>query len=608
MSNSLGNISNINLDSFKTDATYYLSKSGEVKKAGLWFNFKLWANIGNSRSKVIDLLNAVKDKMVSATDSAASIVNFEDSIKNKKDKYNVKLSTLLQNFKASNADSIFVGEAKKIAEAKAGFFAERIPCDSDETRQELKKFLFKIQSSFYHKPPLKNSEDGKGKVLDEKKFYEETRDYLETIKDDFLEKLETGKRGKDCLKEHLELDSMYLKYYKKNLFEKLWFGGLTRNEVKLGDIKSKKDAFADSLVSIIKPKIDAYDDSLLSDPSLLEKEQFPEIAEHLKSVLDEDGLLKNILTKYSFKKILVNDNGNLRTLDEVKEKIKDIRKNFDDLTDYTKSFLDKTKDGLLKNILTKNLKHILVNVHGIGNLRTLEEVKEKFKDIKKTFDDLTYLKFQDGTSKKIAGEFLTHFVRDRFASNTLKEGSAQKVFNMINTEAPKLFGGISENPSPKELSKLMENIQSTIDTITVDSGILYADSLFAPGAVRSFILGEMISNLSPNDQEKVFKMTNSLSFAKVYTILDNHTDALGEKQESTDDKKLYEQLGQKHDNGVLLKSVMESLKSAAFTVANPDKLYIPKINKEMPEYVGIDMKSKMANTVIENFGMNSDKI
>ena len=131
----------------------------------MWFNFKLWANIGNSRSKVIDLLNAVKDKMVSATDSESSIREFEDSIKNKKDKCNVKLSTLLQNFKANNAKSIFVGEAKKIAEARARFIAiKQIPCDSAETRQELKEFLFKTLSSFYRNPPLKNSKDGKGKV------------------------------------------------------------------------------------------------------------------------------------------------------------------------------------------------------------------------------------------------------------------------------------------------------------------------------------------------------------------------------------------------------------------------------------------------------------
>ena len=52
---------------------------------------------------------------------------------------------------------------------------------------------------------------------------------------------------------------------------------------------------------------------------------------------------------------------------------------------------------------------------------------------------------------------------------------------------------------------------------------------------------------------------------------------------------------------------MGSLKRAAFTVANPDKFYILTINRNVQDYVGIDMKSEMANTVIENSGMDSDK-
>lgn len=149
----LENISKIN-----TGSSYYLSDNGEIKKSGLLHKFKCFFNLGHSRERVANLVNAIRNTLVTASEDSGRPA-LEEQLRNISTKSALQGSAIKQladNFITANKTQILQQQSKKIAASKVNDVMDSLVAKSNgqiEKTEGLKLLLTSVIQKYIDNPP-----------------------------------------------------------------------------------------------------------------------------------------------------------------------------------------------------------------------------------------------------------------------------------------------------------------------------------------------------------------------------------------------------------------------------------------------------------------------
>lgn len=301
---------NISIDNLQNNQSYYLSSDGEIKKAGLWQKFKCWANIGEARQQVRNLVSVIKSNLLDTVTYAKGDSLNEDFAKLDTTK-NLKgsdLNRIIEKFKTANSDNIDKAQAKKIegniienavdSLLKEGLLEKR----SAYSMQDL---LQKSISQIKEEDLPKKNEAGK-EVFDKETYTQKIEEFIKQFVD-------TIREIKEAKLPENKLNNYYLDYIKGKLFDDE--GNLLN--VSVDQFKGIDEAKRDYILSKIGDDIDLND------------KRTNEIIDYVISKTKENKGAADIIMK-SCQSILLNGANKLRSLDSVKKRIDAIFSNADE--------------------------------------------------------------------------------------------------------------------------------------------------------------------------------------------------------------------------------------------------------------------------------------
>ena len=135
-----------NISKIDTSKSYYLSDSGEIKKSGLLHKFKCLFNLGHSRERVANLVNAIRRTLITESNEMGkeALDKQMKNISTKKALTGSEIKVLADNFITSNKKSILKHNASKMVSSLANQTIESLSFVSNgqiKFSDSLKKLL-----------------------------------------------------------------------------------------------------------------------------------------------------------------------------------------------------------------------------------------------------------------------------------------------------------------------------------------------------------------------------------------------------------------------------------------------------------------------------------
>ncbi len=326
----------LNLDTLRSlDAkkTYYISNStGQIKEAGRWQKFKTLLGIGDGRDKVQKLLDEVKVALLAAsgeTDNAklsAEIKKYDDDHNWHCSLSGRSLSAIANRFAVANADKIASTSAREISEKQITALVKDTvrPClRREDWPDDAVAYLERAAKPLVDHPPMKDADGGR-RVLDEEAFNKQLKDLLDAASTDLVHIATDARLGMP------RFDKAYLDH----VFSTLYDENGVRNEKTTADLRPASDI-----------RFEVGRKAAGNCPPQFEEASYSAL---VRTAIDACGKDTDVLYRVLsiMRRILVNDGGQVRTPEAVRQYVDGIRANFAELREVAKGNKNILRNGL----------------------------------------------------------------------------------------------------------------------------------------------------------------------------------------------------------------------------------------------------------------------
>ena len=323
-----------NISKIDTSKSYYLSDSGEIKKSGLLHKFKCLFNLGHSRERVANLVNAIRRTLITESNEMGkeALDKQMKNISTKKALTGSEIKVLADNFITSNKKSILKHNASKMVSSLANQTIESLSFVSNgqiKFSDSLKKLLTSYVEKYVDNPPTTNK-DGQT-VIDEETLRNRVNNDLSLLGKLIIDIKNSEDLGKP------EISDDYAEYLQSALSEVI-NGKIKPEDFSIENLKSPDVASEQKLQKFLNSKNSP-------DKSAVIEAVVKYTAEDLKG----DPELQSIVRKVALPLILRADN-TFRTVDAIKKKIECIKTNLEEfraLSVNNPKILDKGKALLI---------------------------------------------------------------------------------------------------------------------------------------------------------------------------------------------------------------------------------------------------------------------
>ncbi len=313
----LENISKIN-----TGSSYYLSDNGEIKKSGLLHKFKCFFNLGHSRERVANLVNAIRNTLVTASNENGK-TELDAQIRNISTKSALQgsaIKALADHFITTNKSEILQNQAKKFITKKLNNFIGNLVDGSQgkiKNSEGLKSLLISAVQKYIDNPPTKQK-DGLPVISEET---------LQQTVDKELSKL--GNLIKSIsLSEALgepDISDDYADYLKSELSEVIK-GNISYDDFSIEKLKNPDEAYTDSLNSQLRMVKNTPENKAIVES----------FVKYVSEELKDDPELQSFVRKVGVG-ILVRGDNSLRSFDSFTKKIDGIKNSLQELRELNGS-------------------------------------------------------------------------------------------------------------------------------------------------------------------------------------------------------------------------------------------------------------------------------
>ncbi len=540
------------LNNLENNSSYYLSDSGEVKKAGFGQWVKCLFGFGGGRTRVANLINEIRKSLIATTENnnAATVLDENLSRKSIKSLKGSEIKELVKNFKVLNDIGIAKTSAKKLLDNQINVainttspseqqgISEKLTVDPSALRD----FIMRGEENYLKNPPLKEitttvtNENGQSETKTYKKLDMQTaqthfnNDII--MRKNLLKEVVNTKKLKN-------LSQRYLEYINKTLYDKEG----NRNEIPIKDLKNPDEVLKDLFYSkISKSK---------NDPNVQKNVDF------IIKECQEDPDLQDIVEKRS---CLLRLTANTRLKSEEQtssnlKKLKDCLKKAKELSNGNKKMLNQYKMFIAEKGL-KISPEILtsmsdkVNTMPLDKLRSLNaksSAKEFHDAMKQVNDNIEILRTSEEICRFASASDDRSFFAELIDALILSKLSPQEKSNLMeafssaNANKAKLaykhFEEISVNynlsaidysPLPDSTEKLplyfafdetnhiSDNMSVMINILSdqLDTTAPDIDKYFTKQGYKEYNVKELIKEIGKNTVEKTRDIVND--------YLDNH--------------------------------------------------------------------------------------
>ena len=472
---SLSVASNINLDTIKNlDAskTYFLSSTtGQVKEASLMMRFKCWLGVSSARQKVANLVDAVRTTLLKSADATQNAA-LDNDIRNVRLNEMVKgsvIKDIASRFSAANRQTIAKAAAARLAADVAGTAATKI---SIKQYNSGKGFVDTdaIASIVNHalKPFISGDLPMHRDMYDEQVLDEQNLKWThlcpkaEEISALVIDIMKSDKLGGE------KIDKLYAKHIIDTLFNK----DGTRNNKKIDDLKTPLQVKVDFAFKL-NEKAGLGSFAPTAYRNLEDAKVNPE--EKLAKILDfcggDDELKEYVLDIAPH--LCVNSNYDIRTDDEIKKKISDIKAGLSEINDIQIHFPESAPalkfamktlgassfaKGLLKDLVAD------VNNHRFDKLKNLNSLS-KADDIYAGIDELRQLVGKVG---KRLGEKIIGGPDGVFVKNAVVALAMSKLGPGFAARMPGLLRGTEFGIMNKTMDDFKSNVNGLAKANLID--------------------------------------------------------------------------------------------------------------------------------------------
>lgn len=388
-----------NISKLQNDSSYYLSDSGEIKKSGLLTKIKCFFNIGHSRERVSNLVNAIKNTLVNSTGGRGE-ADLTKEIKNIDIKRGIEGSVIkefAQNFRAKNKDSIIKYQAERTAKELVNHAIDDLDVNSSskvKKSDSLRKLLLQAVCKDYKNPPIRQN-DGHDEV-DLVKLKIAVNSKLNSISRSLVDISRSDTLG--CP----DITGDYVDYLKDVLLA----GDKPVDDLDISKLKSPDDAFSERIINDICEKKPEQIDSCKQAVELIIREC--KAAPDLRDILMDNA------------RSIIERGNSIRTLQSIQEKVDAIKGNLNDfrtlsltnpqMLEYGKSVLNQAKgksispgfiNSLFEYISSADLS-VISKINSKSSASEIQKAVLKLNSIlQNAFDGKTVINFEEQDDKSL---------------------------------------------------------------------------------------------------------------------------------------------------------------------------------------------------------------
>lgn len=449
---SLENIANL-----KNSSSYYLADNGDIKKSGLIHKFKCFFDLGHSRQRVANLITAIQ-KSFTEKAGVLNIYSLNQDLKTLDTSSALsgkQLREIATRFKTQNANLFFKKEAIALVNEITNKFISELQTEFPDKIKDtapLKSFLQYEYLDFFDRLPLK--EENGEKSLDRETYEHNITATLSERKALIAEVLNSEKLNVNVL------DDSYVNYIKSVACQD---GELIVHSTE--KFATYENAVRNYLI-----------DYLGKSSNATEADRSDRVDLVLNLAKKDERLYSILMVSTNFKSIFLTNTAQLRSADEVKNRINGFYDNLQDFKAYSNDPL-----------LYKSLNNIL---HGL-------------------------------------------------VGKPLVRGMDVKIHRLVEqTDFNDLFK-LNANSSVEELSKALANTNVLVDKIMNDSGIRsYADGPDTLVPYKQLIMSFVLAKAGPEQRHNMLRALESTNYhrlASIFSRIDNDEIELPNNMKASED-------------------------------------------------------------------------